>query len=513
MYLNTNMSALQAIQALSNTSAQENQTLGQLSTGNKITSAASNPAGLAISELMQSQINGLNQSSHNAQNGVSLLQTADGAMSNIDTILQSMYSLASQAATGTNNSNDLKDLQAEMNQYSKEITNISNTTQFNNINLLDGGFQNQAIQIGAQQGQALSLSINSMDSVSLKVAGYSAAVSSNAAGLQTSTLSLGAGLTVGSKYEVQLTAASAAAVSTITQSADFGTAATSEVTGTFGGSATTTYSIAVTTNSAGSFIYAVTGSDGYSNSIVTSAALAAITINDTAASASLTFTPASSTTIAAGDTASFTMTPGSATYALADGSGTPVNGGTPITVSGQAEFANTITVGDTSSGQTATGQVVSFSIATATAAGLTSVGGTSVTTGNTVFTVGYNGQTATLVPGSVSLSTTDYASANTGVNISTQASAQVAMTTIGNAIQIVDNQRANVGAKVNRLTFAQNNAKTEATNLQQAYAGYMNTNMPAATAKFMQQQVLVQADVGLLSQAEQLPSNLLKLIP
>ena len=193
MYLNTNMSALQAIQALSNTSAQENQTLGQLSTGNKITSAASNPAGLAISELMQSQINGLNQSSHNAQNGVSLLQTADGAMSNIDTILQSMYSLASQAATGTNNSNDLKDLQAEMNQYSKEITNISNTTQFNNINLLDGGFQNQAIQIGAQQGQALSLSINSMDSVSLKVAGYSAAVSSNAAGLQTSTLSLGAG--------------------------------------------------------------------------------------------------------------------------------------------------------------------------------------------------------------------------------------------------------------------------------------------------------------------------------
>ena len=318
---------------------------------------------------------------------------------------------------------------------------------------------------------------------------------------------------MGSKYEVQLTAASAAAVSTITQSADFGTAATSEVTGTFGGSATTTYSIAVTTNSAGSFIYAVTGSDGYSNSIVTSAALAAITINDTAASASLTFTPASSTTIAAGDTASFTMTPGSATYALADGSGTPVNGGTPITVSGQAEFANTITVGDTSSGQTATGQVVSFSIATATAAGLTSVGGTSVTTGNTVFTVGYNGQTATLVPGSVSLSTTDYASANTGVNISTQASAQVAMTTIGNAIQIVDNQRANVGAKVNRLTFAQNNAKTEATNLQQAYAGYMNTNMPAATAKFMQQQVLVQADVGLLSQAEQLPSNLLKLIP
>ncbi len=512
MYLNTNMSALQAIQALGNTSAQENQTLGQLSTGNKITSAASNPAGLAISELMQSQINGLSQSSHNAQNGVSLLQTADGAMSNIDTILQSMYSLASQAATGTNNSNDLQDLQAEMNQYAKEITNISNTTQFNNINLLDGGFKNQAIQIGAQQGQALSLSINSMDSVSLKVAGYNASVSSNNAGVQTSSLNLGAGLTVGSKYEVQLTAASAAAVSTITQSSDFGTAASSEVTGTFGGSTTTTYSIAVTTNSAGSFVYAITGTDGYSNSIVTSAALTAITINDTTANASLTFTPASTTAIAAGDTASFTMTPGSATYALADGSGNPVSGGTSITVSGQAEFANTITVGDTSSGQTATGQVVSFSMATTAAASLVSIGGT-VATGNTVFTVGYNGQNATLVPGSVSLSTTDYASANTGVNISTQASAQVAMTTIGNAIQIVDNQRANVGAKVNRLTFAQNNAKTEATNLQQAYAGYMNTNMPAATAKFMQQQVLVQADVGLLSQAEQLPSNLLKLIP
>lgn len=517
MYLNTNMSALETIQSLATTMTQENSSIQQLSTGNRITSAASDPAGLAISELMQGQISGLNQASQNSQNAMSLLQTADGALSNIDTILQSMRSLASEAATGTNNQSDLQDLQQEMNQYAKEITSITNTTQFNNINLLSGNFQNQTVQIGANQGQSLGISVGAMDAYTLGVTGLAATISgTNGAQVNSGTLQLGAGLQPGSNYEIQLVSSQSASVSTISQSADFGTAATTEVTGSFQSGATTTFTITVSTNSSGSFIYNVAGSDGFTySSTASSVALTVLTFTDTISGATLTFKPASSTTVAAGDTAVFTLTPETATFNLANSSGTVLAGASAVTLTGNQQMIGTITVGNTSSGQNATGAVVSFQLNNASTnlpTALATIGSTAVAATNTTIDVTSNGQAATGVPGAL-LQPSQYAVANSGLNITTQASAEAALSVVDNAIQTVDNQRADIGAKINRLTFAQTNAQTESTNLQAANAGYLNANMPALTAQFMQQQVLVQADVGLLAQANQLPAALLKLIP
>jgi flagellin len=287
----------------------------------------------------------------------------------------------------------------------------------------------------------------------------------------------------------------------------------SDVTGTFGGMSSVTYSISVSSGTGG-YTYNVTGSDGYSASTTSTSALTQLAINDAVGGASLTFSNASVLAYN-GNAATFTMNPASATYQLAAGSGTSVQsvtGGITVTVTGSSEMQGTLTVGNTSAGQTANGEVVSFSMGNTTVSSLTTLGA-SVSTGTAQFKVANDGQAATLVPGSMSLATPDYATANSGINISTQASAQVALTTLSTALQTVDTQRASIGATMNSLSFAQNNSQSEATNLVAARAGYWDANMPAETSKFMQQQTLEQADVGLLAQAQQLPANLLKLIP
>ncbi len=171
VYINTNSGAQQAAGYLQTTNAAMNVTLASMSSGYKITSASQNPAGLAISEQMQSQINGMSQAYQNANQGISMLQTADGALSQIQNILQSMYSLATQAANGTNVGVDRGSLQSQMDQYTKEINSITNQTAFNTKNLLDGVLGNVNLAIGANPNQALAFSLAAVDAVSLGVAG------------------------------------------------------------------------------------------------------------------------------------------------------------------------------------------------------------------------------------------------------------------------------------------------------------------------------------------------------
>lgn len=171
MYVNTNVAALNAWQNLQNTTQNMTGVLQQLSSGLRINSAANDPAGLAISQQMQSQIDGMNQAYQNAQTGVSFLQTADGALSQIQNLLQSMYSLATQSANGTNVGVDRGSLQSEMNQYTSEINSITNQTAFNTKNLLDGILGTVNLAVGANPNQELQFSLNASDAVSLGVAG------------------------------------------------------------------------------------------------------------------------------------------------------------------------------------------------------------------------------------------------------------------------------------------------------------------------------------------------------
>ena len=147
------------------TSAQAKST-EKLSSGYKINRAADDAAGLSISEKMRSQIRGLNKASSNAQDGVSLVQTAEGALNETHSILQRMNELATQAANGTNTSVDRSAIRAELDQLTSEINRIQSTTQFNTMNLLDGTFSGTAkqmkLQVGALSGQSINFSIANM---------------------------------------------------------------------------------------------------------------------------------------------------------------------------------------------------------------------------------------------------------------------------------------------------------------------------------------------------------------
>ncbi len=143
----------------------------KLSSGFKINRAADDAAGLAISEKMRSQIRGLDRASANAQDGISLIQVAEGALNEAHAILQRMNELATQAANDTNTSTDRDAIQQEINQLTSEINRIQSTTQFNTMNLLDGTFIGKNLQVGAISGQGISISISNMDAKSLSVSG------------------------------------------------------------------------------------------------------------------------------------------------------------------------------------------------------------------------------------------------------------------------------------------------------------------------------------------------------
>lgn len=159
--LNTNMAALFATNNLRKSHGQVDSAMERLSSGLRINRAADDAAGLAISETLRSQVNGLGQAQRNAQEGISLLQTADGGLNETHAALQRMRTLAVQAANGTNSSDNLRQIQTEMDQLSKEIDHIADGSEFNGMRLLDGTFHDKLLQIGANAGQTMQVDIYS----------------------------------------------------------------------------------------------------------------------------------------------------------------------------------------------------------------------------------------------------------------------------------------------------------------------------------------------------------------
>ena len=166
MVVQHNLQAANTNRQLGITTSAQAKSTEKLSSGYKINRAADDAAGLSISEKMRSQIRGLNKASSNAQDCVSLVQTAEGALNETHSILQRMNELATQAANGTNTSVDRSAIRAELDQLTSEINRIQSTTQFNTMNLLDGTFSgatNQMkLQVGALSGQSIDFSIANM---------------------------------------------------------------------------------------------------------------------------------------------------------------------------------------------------------------------------------------------------------------------------------------------------------------------------------------------------------------
>jgi len=167
MVVQHNLQAMNTNRQLGLTTSVQGKSTEKLSSGYKINRAADDAAGLAISEKMRSQIKGLDKASTNASDGISVVQTAEGALNEVHSILQRMNELATQAANDTNTSVDRAQLKLEINQLTSEIDRISSTTQFNTMNLLDGSFAEKNLQVGALSGQRIEVSIFAMSAAGL----------------------------------------------------------------------------------------------------------------------------------------------------------------------------------------------------------------------------------------------------------------------------------------------------------------------------------------------------------
>ncbi|MFG6147994.1 flagellin N-terminal helical domain-containing protein [Halobacillus sp. B23F22_1] len=170
MRINHNIAALNTHRQMGEANKGQQNSMEKLSSGLRINKAGDDAAGLAISEKMRGQIRGLDQASRNSQDGISMIQTAEGALNETHDILQRMRELSVQSANDTNTDTDREELQKEVDQLSEELTRISDDTEFNTQKLLDGGFEG-TLQIGSNEGQNIDISINDMGAESLGVAG------------------------------------------------------------------------------------------------------------------------------------------------------------------------------------------------------------------------------------------------------------------------------------------------------------------------------------------------------
>lgn len=183
MIINHNVAAMNSYRTLAKVNDNVEASLNKLSSGLRINKAGDDAAGLAISEKMRGQISGLNMSTKNAQDGISLIQTAEGALNETHSILQRMRELAVQSSNDTNTTSDRKEMQKEMNQLRQEVDRIGDTTEFNTKKLLSGAFSATALKFhagGANANQIVSLKMNSMKASALAIsggAGVSSAVS------------------------------------------------------------------------------------------------------------------------------------------------------------------------------------------------------------------------------------------------------------------------------------------------------------------------------------------------
>jgi flagellin len=189
MYVNTNVSSLNAQRQLTNSGSTLDTAFERLSSGLRINSAKDDAAGLQISNRLSGQINGLTQGNRNANDGVSIAQTAEGALDEMTNMYQRIRTLAGQAANGSNSASDRAALQLEMRSLGEEINRIAGDTSFGGTNLLDGSF-NAEFQVGANANQVISMTMTSVTSVngsSVSVAGFTVSDLAAAASAVTGT--------------------------------------------------------------------------------------------------------------------------------------------------------------------------------------------------------------------------------------------------------------------------------------------------------------------------------------
>jgi flagellin len=176
MRINHNISAMNTHRQFSTNNANQAKNIERLSSGLRINRGADDAAGLSISEKMRAQIRGLDQASKNAQDGISLIQTADGALNETHSVLQRMRELLVQGANETNDTNDLAAIDTELGELKSQLTDIADRTEFNGQPILDGTYNGKLLQVGSNGGQQMTINIaQDFDSAGLGLAAVAAA--------------------------------------------------------------------------------------------------------------------------------------------------------------------------------------------------------------------------------------------------------------------------------------------------------------------------------------------------
>lgn len=481
--INTNIASLNSQRNLNTSQTSLATSLQRLSSGLRINSAKDDAAGLAISERMTSQINGLNQAARNANDGISLAQTAEGALGQLGDSLQRMRELAVQSANSTNSSTDRAALQSEVNQLQSEIDRIATQTQFNGLNLLDGSFTSQQFQVGANAGQTINISsINSMRG--------SALGQSYGATIATSTLTASTGITGAGQFSIAVNGGTAVDIYSASGGASIGGSAkalaaainSSNITG-----------ITATANAT-----TVTGT--YASSPISADGTAVLTINGTAINLALTTAGIGATNVA---------TTVSAIQANSAATG----------VTATLQAGNTIKL------SAADGRNIDASFAAGSATGATladiGLGGVAATTWGS-YALNYVGTGSVVVAGSAAAGVKGVANGTTAssatgtaisaVDISTLAGANAALASVDAALTSVNSQRASLGAYQNRFGAVVANLQATSENLSSARSRIRDADFAAETANLTRGQILQQAGVAMLAQANALPQQVLTLL-
>ena len=541
MIINQNLAALNTFNSLNKNTAATAKSIQKLSTGHRINGASDDAAGLAISEKMRGQISGLKQSSSNAQDGISMLQTAEGGLDQTHSILQRMRQLAVQSSSDTNTADDRKKIQGEVDQLAKEITRISNTTEFNTQNLLAGGLSD-TFHIGANAGQNLSVSVGAMDAQSLGVASHVAianTVTANGSGLNITSVARGLAASTGYSIVVGKSSALATTITTTSQ-ADTTNPSTLKITGadSFTGTADTNYlvKVASVTNTAnGNDVNSISYSkdNGVSWNTVNGDLKADAGIKIDGMTVQLDTSKVTKTT---GGTPAVAATPGTpavaATATTPAQPATPATAGSPGTPGTSTTVAGKYTVGDQYSFSTKAtftnmqlkldGVNVGASVNVHKGDSVASVGDT--LTGQTV-NVQFDYNKLAAASATLGVKHTDSTSASVnqgevtsqatvtaGIDISTQKNANDAITTIDKAINTVSQQRSQIGAYQNRLTNTIDNLNTSNENITASESRIRDVDMASEMSNYQKNNILQSAATSMLAKANQQPQSVLQLL-
>lgn len=494
--VNTNVASLNAQRNLGSSSSSLATSLERLSSGSRINSAKDDAAGLQISNRLTSQINGLGVAVKNANDGISLAQTAEGALQESTTILQRMRDLALQSANGGNGDSERKALNDEVVQLKNELDRISTTTKFGSKSLFDGGFS-ENIQVGAQANETISVKIDSFRTTDLGTTASRDATkaSLSAGGAPTS-------LTVSSLSTPAVVAADGTAVTTGTYAA---AAVTINVGGTdvvLAGTETaaqvaTALSVGdyTVTENAGQLEFAnssgnvnVTGLDGLGYDQAT------LTSTDYAAAAAATV-PNNSFEIAVNGGTAQAITIDAGNYTTLESLADNINQKIADNANLAGEVRATVDQGKLQFVTTDTGAAADVTLtAVATNDGLTNLG---FADGATAAGVAEGAQAANSVE---------------KIDITTVDGAQSAIATIDAALKEVDVTRASLGAIQNRFDSTISNLQNVSENASAARGRIQDTDYAAETANLTKNQILQQAGTAILAQANQLPQAVLSLL-